>query len=65
MLHFSSPVGPLVGRWRQADLLELRMAPGAAALEVNPFSQELTAITRPGGGIAVEQCATDRIELGT
>ena len=55
LLSFSSSLGAVTGVWREADLLELRMAPGASALRDNPFTQHLTATTLPEGGLTVEK----------
>ena len=60
LLRFSSAVGPLVGRWRNASLLELRMATHhaldadkARSSHSDPLLQHLVVSVRAEGNLAV------------
>jgi hypothetical protein len=54
LLSFSSSVGALTGRWRSAEVLELRVAPGAPPSQHgDPLLQHLVVNVRPEGGVSV------------
>ena len=52
LLRFSAPVGPLQGRWRADDQLELRRIAGAGP-STDPWIQLLRVSMRPEGGVVV------------